>query len=83
MRLIGALALLVALHVQGQAPPVQRTIEGAFDAFTTDELGNVYALQGDVFHLFDAQGKQLARNSLNTFGTITRIDAFSSLKPLI
>jgi hypothetical protein len=30
---------------------IQR-IKGAFDLFTTDELGHVYALQGDVLSLF-------------------------------
>lgn len=69
----------------GLAPDTaaHRTIAGAFDLFTTDDLGHLYALKGDVLLLFDAQGRQLARNSLNTFGPITRVDAFSSLKPLI
>ncbi|MFT3883958.1 MAG: hypothetical protein QM724_00590 [Flavobacteriales bacterium] len=83
MRPIAVLAVLCALHVEAQGPPAPRTIEGAFDRFTTDDLGNVYALQGDVLRLFNAEGRQLARNSLNTFGGITCIDAFSSLKPLI
>lgn len=66
-----------------QDSTAQRIINGPFDLFTTDELGNIYALKGDVLQLLDPNGKQLARNSLNTFGPITRIDAFSSLKPLI
>ena len=58
-------------------------INGAFDRFTTDEIGNVYTLQGDEVALYDAKGKRLLRNSLKTFGSITAIDAFSSLKPMI
>ena len=58
-------------------------IKGAFDRFTTDEIGNVYTLQGDEVALYDAKGKRLLRNSLKTFGSITAIDAFSSLKPMI
>ncbi|HEY0976131.1 MAG TPA: hypothetical protein VGE21_01570 [Flavobacteriales bacterium] len=59
------------------------TIKGSFDLFTTDDLGHLYALEGDKLSLYDAKGERIARNSLNTFGPITRIDAFSSLKPLI
>ncbi len=58
-------------------------IKGVFDQFTTDEIGNVYTLQGDELALYDANGKQLVRNSLKTFGNITAIDVFSSLKPII
>ncbi len=58
-------------------------IEGHFDTFTTDEMGNVYALQGDVLHLFDARGRSWLRNSTKTFGRIGSIDAFYSLKPML
>lgn len=59
------------------------TIEGRFDAFTTDELGNVYALQGDELVLYDTKGRTWLRNSLKTFGRISAIDAFYSLKPMV
>ncbi|MCC6937483.1 MAG: hypothetical protein IT226_04610 [Flavobacteriales bacterium] len=58
-------------------------IEGTFDTFTTDELGNVYALQGDELRLFDARGRSWLRNSTKTFGRIGTIDAFYSLKPML
>ncbi len=58
-------------------------IEGAFDRFTTDEMGNVYALKGDELMLFDKEGAQFMRNSVKTFGRITQIDAFYSLKPMV
>lgn len=58
-------------------------IKGAFDRFTTDEIGNVYTLQVDEIALYDTKGQRLLRNSLKTFGSITAIDAFSSLKPMI
>lgn len=83
MRTLAALALLASLAAHAQAPPTPHSITGVFDDFTTDELGNVYALQGDLLQRMDPQGKLLAHNSLNTFGAISRIDAFSSLKPLI
>lgn len=59
------------------------TVPGPFDAFTTDELGNIYALKGDVLELYNAHGKRMARNSAKTFGRITVIDAFYSLKPMV
>jgi hypothetical protein len=58
-------------------------IAGAFDSFTTDELGNVYTLSGDVLELFDKQGRSWLRNSLKTFGRISNIDAFYSLRPMV
>ncbi len=60
-----------------------RCIPGRFDLFTTDELGNVYALQGDELQLFNVEGRSWLRNSLKTFGRITHIDVFQSLKPLV
>lgn len=81
------LLLLIVLNatllVQGQEPDSVRSIHGRYDAFTTDELGNVYTLQGDVLAVFDALGRPIARNSLKTFGRITTMDAFYSLKPMV
>lgn len=77
------LFLLCASLLMAQFPPTATEIKGVFDRFTTDELGNVYALRGDELLLFDAQGKRLARNSVKTFGNISCIDAFSSMKPMI
>ena len=84
MKVLNLFAALVICSVAAaQAPQDAVVIEGAFDRFTTDELGNVYTLQGDELKLFDAKGKRLIRNSLKTFGSITHLDAFSSLKPMI
>lgn len=58
-------------------------IPGRVDAFTTDELGNLYVVNGDVLELYDANGRRLARNSTKTFGGIDVIDAFYSLKPMV
>lgn len=66
-----------------QWPEAAVEIKGNFQRFTTDEIGNVYALQGDELFLFDRTGKRLARNSVKTLGEITTIDAFFSLKPMI
>ncbi|MBK9060931.1 MAG: hypothetical protein IPL81_14065 [Flavobacteriales bacterium] len=66
-----------------QADTVRWAVEGAMDRFTTDELGNLYTLRGNDLDLYDPHGRHVAHNSLNTFGAISRIDAFSSLKPLI
>lgn len=59
------------------------TIPGRFDHFTTDELGNVYAVQGDELVLYDTKGRSWLRNSLKTFGRISSVDAFYSLKPMV
>lgn len=75
-------SLLAAMQAPGQ---VDRsiTIPGRFDIFTTDELGNIYALRGDELELFDKRGASWLRNSVKTFGRITAIDAFYSLKPMV
>lgn len=71
---------LVASVVQAQT---RRVIEVAADAFTTDELGNAYVVHGDVLELFDTEGVSWLRNSVKTFGRITNLDAFYSLKPMV
>jgi hypothetical protein len=84
MRLLLLLpALWACLGAGAQAFDPVRSIPGRFDLFTTDELGNVYALSGDELQLFDPQGNSWLRNSLKTFGRITHIDVFQSLKPLV
>ncbi len=59
------------------------SVDTTLDLFTTDELGNLYTLRGADLDLYDRDGAHLAHNSINTFGPISRIDAFSSLKPLL
>ncbi|MBL7946336.1 MAG: hypothetical protein JNN32_09725 [Flavobacteriales bacterium] len=73
-------ALLLTCGAIGQSTPV---IPGPVDAFTTDEVGNIYVLRGDVLELYDAKGASWLRNSVKTFGRISSIDAFYSLKPVI
>ena len=75
------IALMAAAQVLAQDEGLR--IGGKVDRFTTDELGHVYVLEGDVISLYNTSGERLARNSLNTFGPISRIDAFYSLKPMI
>lgn len=58
-------------------------VPGPVDAFTTDEVGNMYVLRGDELELYNAQGASWLRNSFKTFGPISHLDAFYSLKPLI
>jgi len=77
-------AILMAFTAAAQdGLRIEAVIPGRFDAFTTDELGNVYALRGDELALFDPQGRSWLRNSLKTFGRIAVIDAFYSLKPMV
>lgn len=81
-----SLILLLTLPLLSLCPEQITTtigIKGPFDNFTTDELGNVYTLKGDVLELYDARGKRLMRNSTKTFGRVSAIDAFYSLKPVI
>ena len=59
------------------------SIPGQFDGVTTDELGNVYALRGDVLELYNPLGRSWLHNSVKTFGRIGSIDAFYSLKPMV
>lgn len=81
--LIALLALFLWSVVFAQRPVQQVVIPGQFDLFTTDEMGNVYALRGDELELFDKRGKSWLRNSVKTFGRIHTIDAFYSLKPMV
>lgn len=69
------------IYAQQSDQPI--VINGHFDKFTTDELGNSYALSGDELELFNAEGKSWLRNSVKTFGRIGAIDAFYSLKPML
>lgn len=81
---IGIALLLHVALVSGQSKSDGAIlIEGRFDRFTTDELGNVYALRGDELELFDKRGQSWLRNSVKTFGRIAFIDAFYSLKPMV
>lgn len=81
--------LLTALLCMPWAPAFSQAEAGrwslntAVDLFTTDILGNLYTLRGDDLDLYGPDGAHLAHNSFNAFGPISRIDAFSSLKPLI
>ena len=76
------LLALTAADAAGQADGTVR-IPGRFDRFTTDELGHVYALSGDELALYDMAGERLQRNSVKTFGRITAISAYYSLKPMV
>ncbi len=78
-----ALLLLCTAAVAQPTLPTEAVIDGHFDAFTTDELGNVYALRGDELVLFGPNGGSWLRNSVKTFGRIAVLDAFYSLKPLL
>ncbi len=75
--------LAIALLVGFASLHAQVVIPGQFDLFTTDEMGNVYALHGDELELFDKKGQSWLRNSVKTFGRIENIDAFYSLKPML
>lgn len=75
--------LLLGLRSPAQPDAAEVIIPGTFDTFTTDELGNVYALRGDVLELYNPKGQLLQRNSLKTLGRIGTIDAFYSLKPMV
>jgi hypothetical protein len=75
--------LLWAFAAAAQDMPDSYSIAGRFDAFTTDDIGNVYALRGDELALFDARGRSWLRNSVKTLGRIGAIDAFYSLKPMV
>ncbi len=83
MRSIAFFLCVLTLRLCAQEPAEHVVVKGAYDLFTTDELGHVYALKGDELRLYNAGGKMLMHNSLKNFGTITTIDAFSSLKPMI
>lgn len=81
--LLLGLACLPWFPAAGQESFKGWTLEGPVDLFETDALGNLYTLRGNDLDLFDGAGQHVAHNSLSTFGRISRIDAFSSMKPVI
>lgn len=58
-------------------------IEGKFSRMAIDELGNIYALRGDVMELYRPDGNFWMRNSIKTIGQIHQMDVFYSLKPML
>ncbi len=84
MMRLPALALLTSVFaLTGAHAQTRQVIEGPCDAFTTDEMGNVYVLRGDELELYNAKGASWLRNSVKTFGRISNLDAFYSLKPML
>jgi hypothetical protein len=75
--------LLIAAFAPAQESGRRHWVPGAFDRFTTDELGNIYAQRGDELELYSKRGDFLLRNSLKTFGRISKLDAFYSFKPMV
>lgn len=82
-RFCSYLILGCILHCSVAFAQLKPVVPGPVDAFTTDEVGNIYVLRGDELELYNAQGGSWLRNSLKTFGAISHVDAFYSLKPLI
>lgn len=83
MKPLLAFFLLCALPAWAQTDTAHWSVQGPFDAFTTDELGNLCTVRGHELDLYDRAGAHRAHNSLLTFGAISRIDGFSSMKPMI
>jgi hypothetical protein len=81
--LLSTLILLTALPAPAQPDTAHWSMQGPLDAFTTDDLGNLYTVKGNELDLYDRTGAHRAHNSLLTFGSISRIDGFSSMKPMI
>lgn len=77
------IALLLTLCLSAQDGKGRYVIPVASDRFTTDDLGNVYVLHHDVLELYNAKGISWLQNSVKTFGRISTIDAFYSLKPMV
>ena len=82
-RTLATWLIALPLALSAQQLVQEAVIKGTFDTFTSDELGNVYALEGDELSLWYPDGRSWLRNSLKTFGRITLIDAFYSLKPMV
>ncbi|HRN37049.1 MAG TPA: hypothetical protein PLL18_09075 [Flavobacteriales bacterium] len=75
--------LLAATIAHPQTDTAHWRIPGPVDLFTTDDLGGLYVLRGNDLFLYDRNGGQPARNSFNTFGPISAVSAYASLKPKI
>jgi hypothetical protein len=62
---------------------LDNVIEGDFDFFNVDLIGNVYTVKGDVLKKFNASGDELFRQSVKFFGEITSMDVGQSFKPVL
>ena len=78
-----AISLLLIGICFNQNKVTEPLIAGAFNSFTTDELGNIYVLKNDEIELYRASGEFWARNSIKTIGKIHSMDVFYSLKPML
>src|SRR3712207_4895040 len=58
-------------------------IPARVNSFTTDNLGNVYLVKGDLLEKYDAQGKLFKTFSNKTLGKITSVDASNPLKLVV
>lgn len=83
--LFGLWLLSGATNLQSQEnAPVADTIKGAFAAFSTDRLGNIYAVsQNQELIKFDADGRELFRYSNKTLGRLEQIDASNPFTVLL
>lgn len=77
------LASMACFPASAQVPDAGWAVEGPVDLFETDALGNLYTLRGHDLDLYGRDGAHVAHNSFSAFGRISRIDAFSSMKPMI
>lgn len=82
-KLIFVLFLLSVFGAAIQSDKVTYTIKQPFDYFTTDNIGNVYTVQGEELVKFNNSGSLLKKYSNKRYGLITKTDATNALKLLL
>jgi hypothetical protein len=59
------------------------SIKGSFDFFTSDNLGNIYTVEGCVLKKFNTKGELLQSFSEKSLGNIFSVDASNPMKILV
>lgn len=76
--------IFIMMHfLGGLQDRTKTTVAEHHDYFTTDNLGNIYLVDGPELLKYSAQGKRMARYSNLRMGGISNVDATNPLKILV
>jgi hypothetical protein len=80
MRYFGLLLILISISSKGQLKPTAE-IKGQFKFFTTDKLGNIFAItsKNDI-QKFDKMGKKISEVNFKVLGEASFIDASNPME---
>ncbi|MFB6258085.1 MAG: hypothetical protein ABEH38_05275 [Flavobacteriales bacterium] len=77
------LSLFTFLAVPAQKDELLFRLEKEHESFRTDELDNIYLIDGVEISMWNKEGKHQYDYSKNSLGSITDVDLSRALKPLV